>query len=1015
MKALIESDYQNLKASIEAYKSTLDKLFGLNFAGKEIIITSFESKIINYEKDVTSLVDRHQLSVMALEHSFDIISNDLAKGTDRLGLASGDEVVSLVNQHELFMNLIADRKQLYKLTLDLIRSLDSILNNYSTQELIEQVRQARNDAFARLQRLRLLSIVDESEVISALLWMTERGKEIEDLIAVENFSRKFSSSYVEQLSELAEKNILRNLQNKLRYYRIICNKSDLTGFVSELYLVESYPSFSIIAAQNNVVEKIRQLFPVTEIVRKNDFSNNAGADFYSRERSATMSKSNFKVIQLDLPINTKSRKQLIEMGVNIIMPLGKDEYVVSFPANDDNAEIKLDEILGFNQVSDYYPQIDNSLEYLINKENTLPNSDGQVAHEKKREKVEILESGEMYFPGLLVVMFFNQKYKALAMKNLEECSIRIIEEAGDDALIIDLYDHPDWKQAFATILEQDGLQEIEADHAIQSCNDRAVPLIMQGVTSRETTKVNRELTIEVDEIIAICDNGLDTGDIDNIHPDLAGQVIAIEPVKIDVLKSRLDNPANFGPDTSSHGTHVSGSAIGKGTHSSTIGETPIIGSAHGAKLFFQANEFSGVIDGKDVTGQKIYDLKDLFRSAYNYGARIHSNSWTVTNSLGTIKKNQYNFLCKHLDEFMWQHKDFLVIVAAGNEGVHSQVGDGIDKNSIVIPGTAKNCLTVGASENNRMGEFVDTYGDFSTVRFPHNPFNGNQFVDSIDDIAAFSSRGCCQGRFKPDVVAPGTFVLSTKSSKIPTTNCTRSIGTSSYNLAPDYYMYMSGTSMATPLVAGCAARVRQYLRKQHITNNPSSALIKAILIHSAEYIDYEHKHSESSQWLDNEQGWGRVTLANSLVDPQDAVKIIFEDRIEGMITGESYEYKIKITKVTGLEKEVPIRIILTYTDYPGKNLVNNLNLMLCSPNNKHFYGNNFAGEQKPDTTNNVEGIVVESPEEGLWKIVVIADYVQSFDPLGENREPQDFALVASGYGLEIVDRQFRQNFRDREK
>ena len=49
-------------------------------------------------------------------------------------------------------------------------------------------------------------------------------------------------------------------------------------------------------------------------------------------------------------------------------------------------------------------------------------------------------------------------------------------------------------------------------------------------------------------------------------------------------------------------------------------------------------------------------------------------------------------------------RDMLVVVAAGNEGSDA-TGDGIiDRDSIDSPGTAKNVLTVGASENDRPQE-----------------------------------------------------------------------------------------------------------------------------------------------------------------------------------------------------------------------------------------------------------------------------------------------------------------------
>ena len=78
------------------------------------------------------------------------------------------------------------------------------------------------------------------------------------------------------------------------------------------------------------------------------------------------------------------------------------------------------------------------------------------------------------------------------------------------------------------------------------------------------------------------------------------------------------------------------------------------------------------------------------------------------------------------------------------------------------------------------------------------------------------------------------------------------------------YMFMSGTSMATPLVTGCAALVRQHVRSELQMNNPSAALLKGALIHSAEYLNYRFAHPSSAPWADNEQGWGLVRLRNVL-------------------------------------------------------------------------------------------------------------------------------------------------------
>jgi hypothetical protein len=51
---------------------------------------------------------------------------------------------------------------------------------------------------------------------------------------------------------------------------------------------------------------------------------------------------------------------------------------------------------------------------------------------------------------------------------------------------------------------------------------------------------------------------------------------------------------------------------------------------------------------------------------------------------------------------------------------------------------------------------------------------------------------------------------------------------------------MGGTSMATPLVAGAIALIRQFLRTKKKIRRPSAALLKATLIHGAERMEYRY-------------------------------------------------------------------------------------------------------------------------------------------------------------------------------
>ena len=88
------------------------------------------------------------------------------------------------------------------------------------------------------------------------------------------------------------------------------------------------------------------------------------------------------------------------------------------------------------------------------------------------------------------------------------------------------------------------------------------------------------------------------------------------------------------------------------------------------------------------------------------------------------------------------------------------------------------------------------------------PFRSDPMANDQSQIVAFSSRGPTKDkRNKPDVVAPGTFVLSTRSTMLAPNNMAWAAFPKSR-----LYFYMGGTSMATPLVSGAVALLRQYLR-----------------------------------------------------------------------------------------------------------------------------------------------------------------------------------------------------------
>src|SRR5262245_13623911 len=99
-----------------------------------------------------------------------------------------------------------------------------------------------------------------------------------------------------------------------------------------------------------------------------------------------------------------------------------------------------------------------------------------------------------------------------------------------------------------------------------------------------------------------------------------------------------------------------------------------------------------------------------------------------------------------------------VVFASGNRGA-----GGIDS-----PSSAKNVITVGALENLRYISNEVVKGTIPNL-VTNRPWLS--ITDTNNDIAGFSSLRNIEpggegasGRFKPDLVTPGTFVVSTRSS-----------------------------------------------------------------------------------------------------------------------------------------------------------------------------------------------------------------------------------------------------------
>jgi len=449
------------------------------------------------------------------------------------------------------------------------------------------------------------------------------------------------------------------------------------------------------------------------------------------------------------------------------------------------------------------------------------------------------------------------------------------------------------------------------------------------------------------QVVAVADTGFDRGSTTDTHPAFTGRVKKLYP---------LGRP-NDASDTDGHGTHVCGSVLGNGT--STILNLSIQGTAPEATLVMQS-----VLDSGGGLGGLPADLNDLFTTPYNDGIRIHSNSWG-----STIGDGSYEAQASEVDNFVWNHRDMLICFAAGNAGADASSRGVIDNGSLTPPGTAKNCLTVGATENMRP-DFNLTYG--GGFGFPADPIASDLVANNAEGMAAFSSRGPTQdGRVKPDVVAPGTAILSTRS-RVAT-------GTGWQASNDPLYFFDGGTSMATPLVAGCLALVREYLAKTQGRNNPSAALLKALFINAAHPITGQYVPPEVGSIPDNSEGFGRVNVGEVLA-PTGQVRFWDEGDGKQLDTGEE-----ETRTVTVAAANQTIKATLVWADPAGSGLQNDLDLILRAANGTEQHGNVPANSTSFDRVNNVEKVTWSNVPIGDVQIITHANRI--------THAPQTYALV----------------------
>ena len=424
------------------------------------------------------------------------------------------------------------------------------------------------------------------------------------------------------------------------------------------------------------------------------------------------------IVQANGPINNTFRMALAQSGAQIVSYIPNNAYLVTLTQSGATA-LAAD---GF-PVLPYEPYYKVSPSLLPWVGKALP--DGATLN------VEL-------FPG---------KEKA-TIQAIDAAGGQVVSQAqSQNGLIVTVVPPSDW----TVVPGLAGTHIVEPSYRRTPANDLSRATV--GVAVDSQTQSNYLNLSGSNVLVEVNDSG-----IDHTHPDLTGRVFG-------------DFPSSL-LDTNGHGTHVAGIIAGDGTKSTTVT------NAQGSIMPATNYQFRGMaplarlysVGAIDNTFTFLnYNDQYLQETPALTNALISNNSWNYDgDSSYDLAAASYDAAVRDALPQVTGSQPVLFVFSAGNDGNGDDTtypGNGTP-DSILSPATAKDVITVGAIQEFRNITNIVTNAD-GTISAPWQAQ-----TSTGDRIAGFSSRGNVgintegtYGRFKPDVVAPGASIISTRSSQ----------------------------------------------------------------------------------------------------------------------------------------------------------------------------------------------------------------------------------------------------------
>ncbi len=382
----------------------------------------------------------------------------------------------------------------------------------------------------------------------------------------------------------------------------------------------------------------------------------------------------------------------------------------------------------------------------------------------------------------------------------------------------------------------------------------------------------------------------------------------------------VDDPNNTA--TIAHATHVCGTMIAAALPATVKG------------MAYQAN--ARTFNWTDDESEAVSEVAGgMLISNHSYGVPITSSGVTLPSWL----IGSYSSDAVAWDDIAYNAPYFLAVMSAGNDGQNQNnpepINFGFDK--LVANKTAKNNLVVASCED----VTVAADGSVNTANIT---------------VSSFSSQGPTDDlRVKPDITGNGSGLTSTSNSSNTATTV------------------MSGTSMASPNVAGTLILVQQHYK--NFTNSfMRAATLKGLVCHTAD--------DAGDVGPDPVFGWG-------LLNAKKAVETISNNGLTSWISEENLNNNQVYTMTVNSPGGIPLIASISWTDLPGEPnngglgandptpaLVNDLDIRITRNSTTFFPWKLSADPNNPATrlggnaVDNVEQVKIDAPTAGQYTITV---------------------------------------------